>query len=83
MTLLFITYLPARISPRTKFHFAFLIIEGKPGDVYFTGGLENARRDVEAVAITRHDHFSLVSTIEPFISAENVNNITICSQLEW
>lgn len=62
-----LTHLPARIGPRSKFHFALLIVKGKPRDVNLASGLEDAGGDVEAIAVARNDYFCLVRSIEPFI----------------
>lgn len=64
---LFLSYLPAGVGPGAKLHFATLVIKREPGNVYLTGRLEYAGRDVETVAIVRHHHFRLVGTVETFI----------------
>lgn len=44
-------YLPAVIRPRTKLHYALLVIEGEPGDVDLACRLENTGRNIKAAPV--------------------------------
>ena len=41
-----------------------------PGDVNLAAGLEDAGRNVGAVALVRHHHVGVVGPVESFVSAE-------------
>lgn len=67
-------YLPSRVGPWAKFHLAPLVVKGEPGDIYFAGGLEDARWYIEAGAVGRNHHFGLVGAIETLIRAGQVGD---------
>lgn len=60
-------YLPARVGPGAKLHLAPLVVEGEPGDVNLTRRLEDARRNVEAVAVGGHYYLRLVGPVEALV----------------
>ena len=53
-------HLESVVRPAAELHLAVLVVEGEPGDVDGTGGLEDPRRDVGAEARTGHYHVGLV-----------------------
>ena len=59
--------MPARISPGTELHLAALVVEGEPRDVNLARGLEDARGDVEAVAVAGHHNLGGVGAVEAFV----------------
>ncbi len=63
------TYLESIVSPASKFHVAILIIKWKPSDVNFAGRLEDARRDVGALAGVRHHHVGRVRPVKGLVGA--------------
>ena len=62
------TDLPTGVGPGAKLDVTLLVVEGKPGDVNLTGGLEEPGRYIEAAPGTAHHHVCFVCTIKLFIS---------------
>lgn len=58
------------VRPGSKLHLAPLIVEGKPGDVDFAGGLEDARRHVQTRSVVPDDHVGRVGSVEALVGAE-------------
>ena len=52
------------VRPAPELHLTVLVVEGKPGDVYLTGGHEDAGRDVCAESFTCHNHICWVGPVE-------------------
>ena len=48
----------------------YLIVEGEPGDVDLTGGLEDAGGDVGAAPRVCHDHIGREGAVKLLISTE-------------
>jgi hypothetical protein len=63
------THLEAIVGPTAKFHFATLIIERKPRDIYFTRRLENPRWHIQTRTIISHYYVRWICTIKSFIGA--------------
>lgn len=57
------------VCPRAKFHFAFLIVKGKPRDIDFAGAKKKSRRHPEAVAFGVHNHICGECAVYVFIRA--------------
>lgn len=57
------------VGPAAEFHFATLVIEREPGDVNLTGGLEDARRHVQARAVVAYHNVGLVGAVETLVCA--------------
>ena len=58
------------VGPAPELHGAVLVVEGEPGDVDGTGGLEYAGRDVGTLPGARHYHVGLVGRVEALAGAE-------------
>lgn len=58
-----------------------MVVKGEPGDIYFAGGLEDARWYIEAGAVGRNHHFGLVGAIETLIRAGQVGDGSVGSVL--
>ena len=65
-------HLPARVGPGSKLEVALLVVKGEPGDVNLARRLEKAGGDVEATAVTAHDHIRLVSPVELLVRAVQI-----------
>ena len=57
-------HLPAVVGPGAELKLALLVIEGEPGDVDLAGGLEDARRHVQAAAVVFHDDVCVIGAVE-------------------
>lgn len=88
------SYLVAIISPASEFHFAPLVVEGKPGDVDLAGALEDAWWYVDAGAVVSYHHVRWVRAVEAFVGTTNKEvgtlfmdsvgfNNTWNSKLDW
>ena len=65
-------HLPARVGPGSELEVALLVVKGEPGDVDLAGRLEETGGDVEATAVTAHDHICLVSPVELLVRAVQI-----------
>ena len=63
-------HLESVVRPAAELHLAVLVVEGEPGDVDGTGGLEYAGRDVGTLPGARHYHVGLVGRVEALTGAE-------------
>ena len=59
------------VGPAAELHLTVLVVEGEPGDVDGTGGLEYPGRDVGALPRARHHHVGLVGWVEALAGAED------------
>ena len=66
-------HLPTRVGPGSKLEVALLVVKGEPGDVDLAGRLEETGGDVEATAVTAHNHIRLVSPIKFLVRADCAN----------
>lgn len=66
------TYLQPVVRPTPKFHFAFLIIERKPGDIDFTCAFKYTRRQVETTAVIADYDVGRVSPVKTLVSAGTI-----------
>jgi len=67
---MYATYLKTIVSPASKLKEAFLVIKRKPGNVNFTGALENSWWKVITGAVVANHHICLVSAVKFFIGTE-------------
>lgn len=65
------THLKSIIRPRTKFHFASLIVKRKPRDVYFTCRFKYTRRHVKARTIISNNNVRRICTIKSLVGTIN------------
>ena len=71
----FETDLESVIRPPAKLHVAVLVVEGEPGDVDLAGGLEDAWRDLLAVAGAVHDNVGGEGGVKVLVSAVVEKNV--------
>ena len=67
------SYLETVIRPAAKLHVAVLVVEGEPGDVDLTCGLEDAGGNVGAASHIRHYNIGRERPVKLFIRAEKDN----------
>lgn len=65
-----ITHLETIIRPWTKFHFTTLIIEWKPGYIYFTCRFKDSRWYIQTWSVVFHYNICRIGTIKSFVSTE-------------
>ena len=61
---------PAIVGPRAELQVTLLHIEGEPAHVYVAGALQDARRDVLAVARRIHQNVGVEGGVETLVSTE-------------
>ena len=66
--ILFLTHVKPVVRPAAKLHLAVLVVEGEPGDVDLAGRLEDARWNVSAHSLARHNHIRVIRPIKSFVS---------------
>ncbi len=69
MRMLSAPYLEPVVRPAAELHLAVLVVEGEPRDVDLARGLEDAGRDVGAVAGVVHHHVHRVRAVESLVGA--------------
>lgn len=57
------------VGPAAEFHFASLVIEWKPSDVYLACRLENTRRNVQARSVAPDDDIRGIRPVESLVRA--------------
>lgn len=65
-------YLISIISPTTEFHFAVLVIEWEPRDVYLACALEDTRGHVQTIAVMFDHNVGVIRAIESLISTKGL-----------
>ena len=65
------------VSPATELHLAVLVIKWEPGDVYLTGGLEDAWWDVGTDTLASHHHVGRIGPIKGLTGAAIRSVVTV------
>ena len=63
-------YLKSVVRPTSEFHFAILIVEGKPCNIYFTSRFKYSRRNICTTTSVSNHNICWVCTIKCFISTK-------------